>query len=115
MRLPALIGMSRALDMILTGRPVSAEEAYAWGLANRLAEDGRAREEAEELARQIASFPQHCLLMDRLSTYQNYGRAFQDAIRNEFYNAIAVLTGKQLQNGVARYQSGKGRHGVFFD
>jgi enoyl-CoA hydratase len=114
-RLPALIGLSRALDMILTGRPVSAEEAYSWGLANRLVEDGKSREEAEKLAHQIAAFPQHCLHMDRLSTYQNVGLTFQEAIKNEFYNAIAVLTDSQLFEGVNNFKSGKGRHGVFFD
>ncbi len=114
-RLPALIGMSRAMDMILTGRPVAADEAYAWGLANRLVEDGTAREEAERLAREIASFPDVCLRMDRLSTYQNWGRTFEDALRNEFLNAIATMMSPQLQEGVARFAGGMGRHGVFFD
>jgi enoyl-CoA hydratase len=114
-RLPALIGMSRALDMILTGRPVDADEAYQWGLANRLVEDGTSRAEAEKLAREIASFPDVCLRMDRLSTYQSWGRTFENAIRNEFYNAIATLRSPQLQEGVARFAGGKGRHGVFFD
>jgi enoyl-CoA hydratase len=114
-RLPALIGMSRALDMILTGRPVPAEEAYGWGLANRLVDEGTSREEAEKLAREIASFPDTCMRMDRLSTYQSWGRTFEDALRNEFLNAITTITSPQLQEGVARFAGGKGRHGEFFD
>src|SRR5271155_1168816 len=83
-RLPRLIGQSRALDMILTGRPVGAEEAFAMGLANRIALKGEARAKAEELASEIARMPQLCMRNDRSSAYEQYGLSLGDALANEF-------------------------------
>jgi enoyl-CoA hydratase len=83
-RLPRLIGLSRALDMILTGRPVDAHEALAFGLANRVVPAGRAREEAEALARSIAAFPPHCVRSDRRSAWESGGLPLPAAMANEF-------------------------------
>ena len=82
-RLPRLIGLSRAMDMILTGRPVTSEEAYSWGLANRVVEDGKSRPEAEKLAREIAAFPTTCMRNDRLSAIEQYGLDIKKALENE--------------------------------
>lgn len=83
-RLPRLIGLSRALDLILTGRPVAADEALAMGLVNRVVDDGTGRQAAEELARQIAAFPQECLLSDRQSAYEQFSMELDEALQNEF-------------------------------
>ncbi|MEW5888711.1 MAG: crotonase/enoyl-CoA hydratase family protein [Pseudomonadota bacterium] len=112
-RLPRLVGHSRALDMILTGRPVGAEEAYAMGLANRLVEDGQARAAAEELARRIAAFPQTCLRNDRLSSYQQWGLALDAALGNEYLQGSATLTCGEAAAGAQRFKQGRGRHGAF--
>lgn len=90
-RLPRLIGQSRALDLILTGRGVSGEEALHMGLANRLVDSGGSLEGALELARKLAGFPQGCMRSDRLSCYEQWGLATEDAIRNEFRRGMAVL------------------------
>ncbi|MFX1590006.1 MAG: crotonase/enoyl-CoA hydratase family protein, partial [Promethearchaeota archaeon] len=90
-RLPRLIGLSRALDMTLTGRPVTAQEAFNWGLANRIVKDGTAREEAEKLASKIASFPQICMQNDRLSTYEQFGMNLKEAMKNEFEYGLKTL------------------------
>lgn len=111
-RLPRLIGMSRALDLILTGRPVSAREAFDMGLANRIVENGRAREEAEELARRIAEFPQTCMLEDRMSVYEQWDLALDDAMANEFRHGLRSLTAGAL-DGARRFSDGEGRHGSF--
>src|SRR5215472_9537174 len=83
-RLPRLVGHSRALDMILTGRPVGAEEALAWGLANRVVPRGRARAEAEALAAEVARFPQACMKNDRASALEQWGLGEEAAMKNEF-------------------------------
>lgn len=111
-RLPRLIGMSRALDLILTGRPVSAEEALAMGLANRVVPEGRAREEAETLALHIAQFPQVCMTNDRLSTYEQGDLSFNDAMANEFHRGLASLE-QEAFSGAKRFVDGAGRHGIF--
>jgi len=110
-RLPRLIGLSRALDMILTGRPVNAEEALAWGLANRVVDTGQSRAAAEELAREIAKFPQKCLRHDRLSAYEQYNYNLIDALKNEFDHGMKSL--EDVQQGISRFVDGEGRHGQF--
>ena len=112
-RLPRLIGHSRAMDMILTGRPVAADEALAWGLANRVVPDGHARQEAEALAHQIAAFPQACLRNDRASAYEQWGMAEAPAMANEFTRGGATLASGEALEGAARFARGAGRHGAF--
>ncbi|MFD7281144.1 crotonase/enoyl-CoA hydratase family protein [Streptomyces sp. NPDC059862] len=110
-RLPRLIGTSRALDMILTGRPVPAGEAYEMGLANRLVPTGTARPAAEELAATIARFPQSCLRSDRASVLEQDGLDEPTAMRGELRHGMGVLA--QSLEGAARFASGAGRHGAF--
>jgi enoyl-CoA hydratase/carnithine racemase len=112
-RLPRLIGQSRALDMILTGRPVGAAEALAMGLANRVAPKGHAREAAEALAADIAKFPQICLRGDRHSVYEQFGFDASGAMANEFAHGLATLRSGESQAGAARFSGGKGRGGSF--
>jgi enoyl-CoA hydratase len=111
-RLPRLVGESRALDMILTGRPVSAAEALDFGLANRLCAPGEARAAAEQLARDIAGFPQTCLRNDRSSVLHQSGRSMTDAMAYELEvgrESLAV----DGSGGAARFTGGEGRHGSF--
>ena len=110
-RLPRLIGQSHALDMILTGRPVGAEEALRMGLANRISAPGAALEEAIALADQLAALPQTCLRHDRLSTYEQDGLPTADAIANEWRHGLTSLAADTL-TGAARFASGAGRHGA---
>ncbi len=110
-RLPRLIGLSRALDMILTGRPVYAEEALTFGLANRIVDVGESRIEAEKLASEIARFPQTCLREDRLSAYEQFDNNLQDALKNEFHHGLNSL--KEMSGGIQRFLNGEGRHGQF--
>jgi enoyl-CoA hydratase len=112
-RLPRLIGLSRALDMILTGRPVDAREALAFGLANRVVATGRAREEAEALARTIAEFPPHCVRSDRRSAWEGMGLSLPDALANEFALGKATHDTGESQDGARRFADGAGRHGQF--
>jgi enoyl-CoA hydratase len=110
-RLPRLIGQSQALDMILTGRPVSGEEALRIGLANRLTEPGHALDGAIELAEQLSALPQRCLRSDRLSVYEQWSLAWPDAIRNEFRRGLSVVASGESREGAQRFSSGAGRHG----
>ncbi len=112
-RLARLIGMSRALDMILTGRPVGAEEALAMGLANRLVKKGKAREEAEKLASRIADFPQVCMRSDRKSLYLNFGRELDAALELEFKLGMEVIASGETVEGATRFSKGEGKHGKF--
>jgi enoyl-CoA hydratase len=110
-RLPRLIGLSRALDLILTGRPVKAEEALAMGLANRVVPPGTSLQEAQKLAHELAQFPQTCLRNDRLSAYEQWDLTLAEALANEFnrgHDSLAESTG-----GIQQFVSGKGRHGRF--
>ncbi|MFE5401790.1 crotonase/enoyl-CoA hydratase family protein [Streptomyces sp. NPDC056580] len=110
-RLPRLIGAGRAMDMILTGRPVPAREAYDIGLANRVVPAGRARAEAEELAAAVARFPQACLRGDRASVLDQEGQDEETAMRGELRHGVAVLA--EGLEGAARFAGGAGRHGTF--
>ncbi|MBI1340148.1 crotonase/enoyl-CoA hydratase family protein [bacterium] len=112
-RLPRLIGQSRAADMILTGREVKGEEALGLGLANRLVEDGQALIEAKVLARQIASFPQTCMRSDRLSMYEQWDLTEADAIVNETRRGLDVIRSGETLAGATAFADGKGRHGAF--
>lgn len=112
-RLPRLIGMSRALDLILTGRPVAADEALQMGLANRVVPAGEALAAAEQLALQIAAFPQACMRGDRQSAYQQWGMDEAAAIRNEFAHGLKTLQSGETLAGAGRFRGGSGRHGQF--
>jgi len=111
-RLPRLIGLSRALDLILTGRPVEAQEALRIGLVNRVVRKGTAREAAEELAREIAEFPQVCMRGDRMSAYEQFDLSFEDALANEFKHGLLALK-EETTAGAKRFAGGAGRHGSF--
>lgn len=112
-RLPHLIGQSNALDMILTGRPVNAQEALQMGLANRVVAPGKARVEAEALAGQIARFPQQCMRHDRRSVYEQWSLSFSEAMQNEFELGLNTLQSGETVAGAQRFDKGVGRHGSF--
>lgn len=109
-RLPELIGRSRALDLVLTGRPVDAAEALAFGLVNRVSEPGAALETAVELAERIAAFPQACMRSDRASLAGSAGRSESDALAEEWRLGETVLA--EAISGAARFAEGAGRHGA---
>ena len=111
-RLPRLIGLSRALDLILTGRPVGSTEALSIGLVHRVVPKGAARWAAEELAREIAEFPQVCMRGDRMSAYQQFDLSFEEAMANEFDHGVAALK-EETSAGAKRFTGGAGRHGSF--
>jgi enoyl-CoA hydratase/carnithine racemase len=111
-RLPRIVGHGRALDMILTGRPVGAAEALAMGLANRIVPKGAARAAAEALAHELAALPQLCLGSDRLSAYEQWDLDFAAAMRNEFKRGREVLASGESRAGAARFAQGAGRHGA---
>jgi enoyl-CoA hydratase len=112
-RLPRLIGASRAMDMILTGRAVGAEEALAMGLANRVVAEGAARESAEALAAELARLPQTCLRHDRRSSIEQWGLPLGQAMAQEFAYGIKTLESGEWLQGAARFGKGEGKHGAF--
>lgn len=114
-RLPRLIGMSRAMDLILTGRAVKAKEAFDIGLANRVVEKGMAREAAETLAGEIAEHPQACMRSDRLSVYEQWDKPLEQALTNEFERGLEVVHSGETLSGAKSFKRGLGRHGQRVD
>ncbi len=112
-RLPRLIGLSRALDMILTGRHINAKDALQWGLVNRVVEVGQSRPEAEKLARHIAKFPQTCMRHDRLSAYEQFGLPLPKALDNEYEHGLITINSGETFEGAGRFTKGEGRHGIY--
>jgi enoyl-CoA hydratase len=111
-RLPRLVGYGRALEIILTGRTVTAQECLRIGACERVVRTGTARQEAEALAREIASFPQACVRADRRSVYLQHGLDVREAMKREWRNGIAVLESEGV-DGAVRFANGAGRHGDF--
>jgi enoyl-CoA hydratase len=111
-RLPRLIGLGHALDLIITGRPVTAQEALSMGLVNRVVPKGKAREAAEKLALEISSFPQACLNTDRMSAYTQWDLPLKEALRNEFKKGFPMVEAEG-RSGAARFVGGAGRRGKF--
>ena len=110
-RLPRLIGHSHALDMILTGRGVTGEEAVRMGLANRLVAHGSALDAAVALATEIAALPQRCLRSDRRSSFDQWGLSFDEALANETELGLATIRSGETLEGASRFAAGEGRHG----
>lgn len=111
-RLPRIVGMARALDLILTGRAVAADEALAMGLVNRVVPDGDARRAAEQLAHELAAFPQQCMLADRASAYNQWNLPLGEALRQEGRLGVPIVLAEGAA-GAARFLGGAGRHGQF--
>jgi enoyl-CoA hydratase len=107
-RLPRCVGMGRALDLILTGRAVNADEALAMGLVNRVVGDGTAR-----MAFEISCFPQACMKSDRMSAYEQTGLSLEAALANEFRRGLGIVNSGESQAGAGRFAAGSGRHGKF--
>ena len=112
-RLPRLIGVGRALDMILTGRPVGAEEALSMGLANRVVKTGTARKEAEKIASEITEFPQRCMCSDREAVYRGFNMPLDKAMEIEIQMGLRVISSGETETGAGRFAAGTGRHGKF--
>ncbi len=112
-RLPRIVGHGRAMDMILTGRPVIAEEALQMGLVSRLARHGQALAEAKKLAVQLASFPQTCMREDRASTLAQWSLSEKDALSLEFQHGLMTLGSGEIVDGAKRFAAGEGRHGSY--
>jgi enoyl-CoA hydratase len=111
-RLPRIVGMGRALDMILSGRPVGASEALSMGLVNRVTPPGGALAAAQELAYQLAAFPQQCMLADRCSAYGQWDMPLAEALRREGSQGVPMVFAEG-EAGAARFAGGAGRHGEF--
>ena len=99
--------------MIITGRKVGASEAFTWGLANYLVDEGKSRIEAEKLAKKICKFPQICMRNDRLSAYEQFGMDIESALKNEFEHGLKAIESGETFNGAQRFTDGQGRHGDF--
>lgn len=112
-RLPRIVGLGRAMDLILTGRDVSTAEALQMGLVDRVVPPGQARAAAEDLARLIGSFPQACMRSDRASTYANLDTPEADALRDELRRGVDVIRSGETVAGAARFSAGAGRHGLW--
>lgn len=112
-RLPRLVGHSNAMDLILTGRGVSGEEARCMGLANRIVPKGEALAAAKELGLQLARFPQRCMRSDRLSAYEQWSLPLDEALINEYSHGWATIQSGETREGADRFAAGEGRHGVF--
>lgn len=112
-RLPRIIGQSRALDLVLTGRAVAAEEALQIGLVNRVVEKGKALEAARELAQSLAEFPQQGLRGDRMSLYEQWALPWEQARANELHHGLKTMASGEAVAGASRFASGAGRHGSF--
>jgi enoyl-CoA hydratase len=113
-RLPRIVGMGRALEIILTGRKVPADEALRIGACEHVVPEGKSREFAEAMAHEIARFPQACMRADRRSAYSQQGLTLREAMRKEWYNGFPAFVAEGAE-GAARFASGKGRHGDFRD
>jgi enoyl-CoA hydratase len=111
-RLPRLIGHSHALDMILTGRGVSGDEALMMGLANRLTAPGVALPHALNLATELSALPQLCMREDRMSSYEQWNQSLSDALHTEYEHGMRVLRSGESLEGAARFAAGAGRHGA---
>ena len=114
-RLPRMIGHSHALDLILTGRGVSGQEALMMGLANRIVPKGKALQTALALAGELARFPQKCLRSDRLSSYEQWSLSQEEGLRNEFRRGFEIIQSGEAQVGARRFVEGHGRHGSMGD
>jgi enoyl-CoA hydratase len=112
-RLSRMLGHSHALDMILTGRGVSGEEARMMGLANKLVKKGQAMAEAKRMAKQLCGFPQLCMRSDRMSSYQQWDQDFPAALQNETRLGLEVIKSGETLDGAQRFANGAGRHGQF--
>jgi enoyl-CoA hydratase/carnithine racemase len=110
-RLPRMIGQGRALELILTGRPVAAEEALRIGLVERLTEPGNSLAEAQKVARDIAAFPQRAMRADRRSVFEQWSLSLDEAMRAEHKGGVEVLASGEAQEGARRFAEGRGRHG----
>ena len=104
--------MGRAMDMILTGRPVNAQEALEFGLVNRVVPDGQSRPEAEKIAHEISKFPQACMRADRFSAHEHWNLPLEEALRREGSAGQSIMD-KEGKIGAARFVDGEGRHGEF--
>ena len=113
-RLPRLVGQGRALEIIMTGRKVPADECLRIGACEQLVPDGESRAAAEALAAEIARYPQGCMRADRRSVYLQHGLQVEDALRSEWENSVGTLAAEGVA-GASRFKSGKGRHGSFGD
>jgi len=111
-RLPRLVGMGKALEIIMTGRKVTAEESYRIGLCEKVVPPGKAREAAEAMAQEIARFPQECMRADRLSAYRAWGKSVREGLESEWATSAGIVKSEGV-TGAARFASGKGRHGDF--